>query len=136
MRNSLQSGQFYGEVSQRSALSGLVLTETLYSLHLHIAPHSHENAYFCFIFGGAYTEVYGNKIWRCVPFTLAFHPPAELHSENFEDIEVRSFNVEVGPSAISRVREYSSILDRAVHVQGGMLSMLALRLYKEFLAMD
>ena len=136
MRNSLQSGQFYGEVSQRSALPGLVLTETLYSPHLHIPPHSHENAYFCFILGGAYTEVYGNKTRRCVPFTLAFHPPAELHSENFEDTEVRSFNVEVGPSAISRVREYSPILDRSVHLQGGMPSMLALRLYKEFLALD
>src|SRR5262249_20926064 len=100
MRNSLQNGQFYGEVSQRSALPGLVLTETRYSPHLHIPSHSHENAYFCFILGGAYTEVYGNKTRRCVPFTLAFHPPAELHSENFEGTEVRSFNVEVGPSAI------------------------------------
>src|SRR5262249_40528985 len=136
MRNSLQSGQFYGEVSQRSALPGLVLTETLYSPHLHIPSHSHENAYFCCILAGAYTAVYGNNPRTCAPFTLAFHPPAELHSENFEETEVRSFNVEVGPSAISRVREYSPILDRAVHLEGGMPSMLALRLYREFLSMD
>lgn len=136
MRNVLENGQFYGEVRKRSMFPGLVLTETRYAPRLRIPQHSHDNAYFCLVLGGAYTEVYGNRTRQCGAFTLAFHPPAEVHSENLDAAEVRSFNVELGPSALARVREYSPILDRAVHVQGGLPTMMGLRLYNEFLCMD
>jgi AraC family transcriptional regulator len=136
MSDYLRYGQFYGEMRKASKFPGLVLTETIYPPRLRILPHSHENAYFCFILQGSYTEVYGAKTRDCTAFTLAFHPPAEVHSENFDDSEVHSFNVEIEPSRIDRIRQYSRILDTPIHLRGGMPAMIATRLYSEFRSQD
>jgi AraC family transcriptional regulator len=136
MTDILPHGQFFGRTTRSSSIRGLVLTETIYPPRFCIPRHSHEDAYFCFILRGSYTESYGFKTRDCDPFTLAFHPRSEVHSENFADVEVRSFNVGIESSAIGRIREYSDILDRPAHLHGGTPATLALRLYQEFRCMD
>ena len=136
MRNVLRSGQFYGKIKKSNRIPGLVLAETVYPPRLHVPRHSHQDAYFCLVLRGSYTEVYGAKTRACTALTLAFHPPAEVHSETFDDSEVRSFNVGVETSFVSRIREHSDVLDRPIHLQSGGYAALAIRLYNEFRHMD
>jgi AraC family transcriptional regulator len=136
MGNVLPHGRFYGQTQIENKLPGLVLTETLYPPRLLVPQHSHQNAYFCFVLSGSYTETYGTNTRNCTASTLAFHPPGEVHSEKFDDSAVRSFNVEIEASSIQRIRQYSPIFDRAGHLHGGEAAGLAIRLYGEFRRMD
>jgi AraC family transcriptional regulator len=132
----LPCGHFYGQVLQSRSVAGLTLTETAYRPHTRLPRHSHENAYFCLVRRGTYTEVYGNRTRTCVPMNLVIHPPGEVHSEQFHDTEGRSFNIEVTPPLLERVREFSGILDQPAEFQGGPLASLAVRMYTEFQTTD
>src|SRR5260370_11087042 len=136
MGKVLQEGKFYGETKKKCKLPGMVLPETIHPPRFRTSWHSHEDAYLCLVLNGSYTEVCGVKTHACNTFTLAFHPPGEMHYQSFHDAEVRSFNVELGSSSIARIREYSDVLDRAPHLQGGIFAMLAMRLYSEFRHLD
>jgi AraC family transcriptional regulator len=59
-----------------------------------------------------------------------------MHSETLDDSEVSSFIIEIERSSFERVREYSDILDRPSHFQGGVPAMMAMKLYREFRCMD
>jgi len=136
MGNVLQPGEFYGQTKKRTDLPGLSLTETNYLPLTRLPSHSHERAYFCFILSGSYIEMYDNKTRNCSPWTLAFHPPNEMHSEHIGDRQVCSFNVELASSGSERIREYSDIITHSSHLQGGPIGLLAIRLYREFQQMD
>lgn len=136
MGSILCHGQFYGQTKKKSKIGELTLAETIYPPRLRIPRHSHEDAYFCLILRGSYTETYGSKTRGCSAFTLAFHPQAEVHSENFGDSEVCSFNVGIQSSCMDHIRRYSRVLDYPAHLQGGTTGMLAMRLYSEFWHMD
>jgi AraC family transcriptional regulator len=64
--------------------------------------------------------------------TLAFHPPGEVHAEEFGEGPSRSFNVEIEPGWINRFSLPASLLDGWADTRGGPLASLALRLYREF----
>jgi AraC family transcriptional regulator len=85
---------------------------------------------------GNYTESYGAKTRACGPLTFAFHPPGEIHSEKFDNVEARSFNIEFTAAWLDQMREQSVKLDGPVHFQGGPLTTLACKLYREFQTMD
>jgi AraC family transcriptional regulator len=132
----LPPGQFYGQVVRARRVGGLLLSETRYSARVCLPRHAHANAYFCLVRRGGFTEVYGSHTRACGPMTVAFHPPGEEHSEHFQGEESRSFNVEVAPAWLQRVREVSPVLDRPADFQGGALAFLAVKLYREFQEAD
>lgn len=137
MDSILRQGEFYGQTNNKCDLPGLSLTETSYRPLTRVPRHSHERAYFCFILSGSYTEIYSNETRTCEPWTLAFHPSQEVHSEHIGDQEVRSFNVELSSSCKERIGEYSNILDQPRHLQAGsIVGVLATRIYREFQQMD
>ena len=49
---------------------------------------------------------------------------------------MHSFSIEIAPTLVHRVREYSLRLDDSVHCQGGLLTLLYKRAYSEFVRMD
>jgi AraC family transcriptional regulator len=128
----LSNGHYYGQVVKRGELTGLILTETLYPPRAVVPSHSHNSAYFCVVLDGAYSEAYEHHSRECRAMTLAFHPPEETHSERFHNQTVRSFNVEIEPWYMRRVRQYCSILDTPAAFQGGSMAWLGIRLYSEF----
>src|SRR5262249_40028080 len=97
--------------------------------------HSHEHAYFCLVRRGSYTEAYGNRSRACGPLTLAFHPPDEVHSEQFDNREVRSLNIELTPGWREETCG-NGILEGPVDFRGGAAVILAMKLYHEFQHMD
>jgi AraC family transcriptional regulator len=136
MNASLPQGHFLGVMVNRHELHSFLLNETRYPAHARLPAHAHQNAYFCLILRGGYTEVYGNQTRSCVPMTLAFHPPGEVHAQQFHDDETRSFNVELAPAWLTRVSDQAPVLTRPVDQHGGAVSGLGLRLYREFQHMD
>jgi len=136
MELRLCRGDYCGEVLSRREVGGFTLTETRYQPGVNVPTHSHENGYICFVRQGAYTESYGRHTRSCHPMTVAIHPSDEVHSERFLDSEARSFNIEVCPSLLERIRYYSTALDSPSEFQGGMMSALAVRLYNEFTNTD
>src|SRR5262245_19517933 len=90
-------GQYYGQIVRSRQAAGLTLTETRYSPGMRVPRHAHEQAYFCLLRRGTYTESYGSRTRVCGPLTVSFHPSDEVHSGRFGPAEGRSFNIEVGP---------------------------------------
>src|SRR6185295_7808264 len=71
----------------------------------------------------------------CTPSTLLFYPAEEMHAEQFQN-ESKCFIIEIKPSWLSRLREYSVVSDKPINSTAGKLSGLALKLYKESQAPD
>jgi AraC family transcriptional regulator len=132
----LRNGQFYGQTRARTRVAGLILMETLHPPRLQTPVHCHESAHFCLMLRGSYTESYDAKSRACIPSSLVFHPPAELHSQMVDDSEVHSFVVEIEGWPIDGLSEYSSVLSRPSEFQGGIPAMFATKLYKEFRNQD
>jgi AraC family transcriptional regulator len=136
MSEPLRSGQYYGTVLRRADLGPILLTETRYPPQTHVPIHAHRNAYFCFVRRGSYQETFGACSRQCAPLTVAFHPPDERHSEQIAGAEVRSLNVEVAGTWLSRVRDAAPALGDPIDCRGGPPAWLALRLYREFQLAD
>ena len=121
----------YGTVLRSSAVARFTLTETAYPPRLKLPEHSHQTAYFCFILQGTFTEVYGRHSRTRSASTLVYHPPEEVHSDQFHS-RVRCFNVQINAHLHQQVVE----LSRPADFQGGTLTHLATKLYREFRGMD
>src|SRR6185503_18120311 len=131
----LLSGRWYGDTLNKDSVAGLTLTETVYGSNLKLPRHSHEQAYFCLVLKGSYTESYGRRTRSCKMATLIFHPGDELHSDHFH-AESRCFNIQMNDSWMERARQYPLSLSEPRDFQGGLLSRLAMRLYAEFRRAD
>lgn len=125
-------GHLYGYVLRGREVAGLALRETSYPPNLELPRHSHEQAYFCFVLQGTYTEIYGSRTRTCKPSALIIHPPDEIHSDHFHNARGRCFNVQIDSNYLERIREYSVILDSPIDFYGGLLAHLTMKLYKEF----
>jgi AraC family transcriptional regulator len=136
MQQRLSWGQFFGQIVDRRQVGDLTLSETRYAPGVQVPPHCHEQAYFCLVRRGQYTEQYGSRSRVCGPLTLAFHPPDEVHSERFDDMEVWSFNVEMKPTWLARMQNHVPLFDQAKDFHNSPLAGTALRLYQEFRQWD
>jgi AraC family transcriptional regulator len=111
--------------------AGLTLSETRYPPGARLPRHCHEHAYFCLVRRGTYREEYSGHQRSCDPLMLAFHPPEEVHAEQFDGEEVRSFNIEITPSWLRGVAGAAPV-DQPFETRGGPLVGLAVRLLDEF----
>ena len=132
MSQRLSGGRFYGRLVQRRSAGELILCETRYAPGTELPRHSHEHAYCCLVRQGSYTETYGTRSRTCVPSTVAFHPPGEVHSQRFADAEVWSFNVEFPAAWRQRVGSACAVLNEPTDSRDPALVGLALRLFHEF----
>jgi len=132
----LRRGHYFGAVTQRLEVGGLLLSETWHVPYARIPPHAHQHAYLCLVREGNYSETYGDKTRSCRPLTLAFHPAEEVHSEQLRDAGVRSFIVELSPAWAQRFNQCAPALRNPADAQGGTPAFLGMRLYREFRLMD
>jgi AraC family transcriptional regulator len=136
MSTRLPAGRFYGQVLRARSVAGLILTETAYAPHTRLPRHRHESAYLCLVRRGTYTEEHDGRTRCCGPLTLAYHPPGEAHAEHFHEAPVLSFNVELPPLWLERLRSFAPALAPGLDAQGGPPAALALRLYRELCQPD
>ena len=132
----LSHGNFFGQILSSRKAGDFLLNETAYLPRTRIPRHSHEDGYFCLVRRGSYTEAYGNRHRSCGPFTLAFHPPGEVHSEKFDDGDALSFNIEITAEWLRLMSECCVRLDGLGEFHGTQAPALALKLYDEFRSTD
>lgn len=131
MLERLPSGGFYGETLRKRKVGDLFLADVRYAPGSRLPRHAHERPYFCLICHGTYAEAYGRRTRLCGPGALVFHPPGEPHTEAFGNCAVASFNVEIGPEWLYRIREIGGVLDQPVEFHAGETARLGLRLLAE-----
>ena len=135
MSNNPSSG-LYGRLLSRTEFGSFKFTETEYAAGEYLPRHSHQQDLFCLTIKGKYRENSERTSYVCSPLTLSFHPAGTEHSVEFGGAEVRSFNIEMSPEWIRSIREAQQIFQRPAYCSGGISSRLALRLFKEYKAMD
>jgi AraC family transcriptional regulator len=136
MFNTLAPGCSYGKVLKSFDTSGFIMTEISYSTISELSEHSHENAHFCFVLQGNYTESHNKKELQCEPYTLTFRPAGEVHKDKFHNQEVRVFTIEIPLQWIEKLNQDSVYLGRSINFQGGFITKLSARLVKEFHQMN
>lgn len=129
------SGSLYGDILGNTSIAGFTLTETAYLPSLKLPRHSHEQAYFCFVLRGSFTEVYGEHSRSGRPSTLIFHPAGEIHSDHFHTTS-RCFNIQMNTRWLERAQQPARIINTPADFCGGQLVNLAARLYREFRQLD
>ena len=132
----LPSGRFYGTRIKSSEAARFAFVEAAY-LPSQVHPkHSHERSSFCLVLRGNFTETYGRDSLTCSASTLLFYPAGEVHMEHFHKAGTRCFIIEVQPSWLEQLRQYSILVDQAANFHGGKIPGLAMRAYQEFCALD
>ena len=136
MLKKLAPGCSNGKVLKSLDNAGFVMTEIAYSANSRLSKHSHENAIFCFVLNGGYTEFDNNQELECKPSTLTFRPRGEIHEDKFHKLDVRVFTIEIPPVWIEKLRQDSGHLDRSNNFHGDSIARLPERIYREFRRMD
>ncbi|MCI0412596.1 AraC family transcriptional regulator [bacterium] len=124
------------DIIRSAKISSLLLQEIQFPAKISIPMHSHPSALFCISLSGSCVEVYGNQLREYQPFTLEYLPMDHPHSLKVPLMNLRAFSVEIPPSWLDRIREYSLIVDQCVYTHRGLLGGLFMNLYKEFREMD
>jgi AraC family transcriptional regulator len=117
-------------------VTGLKLTEVSYNPGVVTPKHRHENAGFCLVLHGTYSEDYSKKILECAPQTVTYSPAGEEHLNRFHRAAVRCFIIDVEAVWLKRARQCGVILDNPVDFHTGSLVWLATRIYNEYKNMD
>src|SRR5215216_3834248 len=136
MEIKLSLGQIRQTVVKECRVAQLRLSESVYPAHLKTPKHSHQHACFCLVLSGASLQTYGLNTRERKPNTMLFYSPDETHYETFGESGSRIFSVEIGSEWLHRYRECSSIQIESQMFEGGLLSWLAGRLYREFYNSD
>lgn len=122
----------WGKVLSNRTISGIKLTEVAYNPGIVTSKHWHEQAGFCLVLRGAYTESYGKKILECAPQTVTFSPAGEEHLNRFHSAAAYCFLIDIETEWLKRVREFGVMLDCPLDFHKGLLVWLATRIYKEY----
>jgi AraC family transcriptional regulator len=133
---TLPAGHYHGETLTTCQLASVRLMENTYPAGLRIPSHSHKYACFSLMLQGSLTEVYGKRRsdWRATSF--GFNLADEEHSNVVHTSGARFFIVELGPEWPIRARDGFINLDKSFFIQGGILTWLGFKLYKEARQLD
>lgn len=112
------------------------MTEIAYPAQSRLVKHSHENAHFCFVLQGSYTEFHHKQEFYCQPSTLTFRPSEEVHEDKFHNQDVRVFTIEITPRWMERLRQDSIHLGRSATFRNDPVTRLSERVVKEFHQME
>ena len=125
-----------GQIINSQPLAGFFLTEIAYDSRFDISQHSHQQACFCFVLQGSYTELYRDKTIECQPSHLIYRPAGEVHSDHFGEANARCLIIEFETKWLEGFHRESIKLNEPAIYQGSSLFWLAMRLRKELQKVD
>jgi AraC family transcriptional regulator len=138
MAIKLPPGNFFGHTQKKIVVSGLTFAESVYESRadLFIPMHAHDNAFFHLLVDGV-CEVTSKQTTRTNgPWTFAFLPAGEPHSNRWRSQGGRVFHIDISRARAEAIREQAPILDKPTEILGGVGSWLAKRLYQEYRRLD
>lgn len=116
---------------RRVEVPGFVLTETFRPAGLVLPLHFHQHANIALTIEGSFVETVGAEAYQVHPASVIFRPAGEKHSNRYGKTVARCLIIEVQPDRLKSIRQVTPILDRASHVEGGFVSNLAFRIFRE-----
>jgi len=116
---------------KRLEVSGSVLTETFRPPGLVLPAHFHEHASIALTVEGSFTETVGTESYEVNPSNVIFRPAGEKYSNRYGETAARCLIIEVRPERLAAIRQVTRILDRAAYVEAGLISNLALTIFRE-----
>ena len=125
-----------GSRLKTATVAGLVLTETTHPPNFRLRRHNHELTNIAFVLNGSFTEVLNSRSIDCQPQSLLIKPAGEAHANLYGRQGMRCLLIEVGQHQLDALQPWSQALNQVSYVRSGSLSMLGMRIYKEFRLMD
>jgi AraC family transcriptional regulator len=125
-----------GEKLKSLEIDGFVFTETAHKPNQTLPRHYHEHANIAFVLKGSFTEVLDRRIFECGRQSIIIKPSGEAHANHYGQRGMHCLLIEVQPQRLESLHPLSKTLNQISHFQGGMLSMLAMRIYKEMRITD
>lgn len=136
MQTSAANSNLFGQSLKRQKVSAFTLTERFYPPFFKTPEHTHENALFCLVLKGNYTETYGRKKRECLPSTALFHASDDPHAEHFREKGGHSFIVEIEQNWLEKIRGQINFPNITADFKNGNLPRLGIKLYREFQKFD
>lgn len=121
---------------KRAAIAGFTLTEGVHTGGSSLPWHTHDGATLCLVLDGAFTEESAGGTLLCTPSTVKVMPAGEPHRNRFDYGDTHGLLIEADASRAEAIRPYSVLLTERVAFEGGPLSVLGRRIYREFSQMD
>lgn len=119
-----------------AAFDGLLLTERVYSPGLRIGWHSHELAGLVFTLRGSSTEGFTNSRFDHTEDGVILRPAGERHWDSYRDRSAKTFAIELTADWLERDPRVRLLFERLSFLQSGALTLLAHRVYSEWLRGD
>ena len=136
MNRAIAKTKLFGESLQKQKVSAFTLSERFYSPFFHTPKHAHENALFCLVVNGSYTETYGNRSLLCSPSNFLFHAGDFPHAEQYHKNGGHAFIIEIEKDWLKKIREQIDFPKFSVDFKNGNLPQLGAKLYHEFRRFD
>jgi AraC family transcriptional regulator len=127
----LPRGTYYGCPVAKREVAGLILTEKRHLAGERLPPHAHDQPYLCLVLSGSWKERFAGGVRTCVPRSVIYHPPGEVHSDDFETQGARLFAMELDTTWQRRIAATARTFDEPRAFDGGPVTLMALRLYEE-----
>ncbi|HYS53801.1 MAG TPA: AraC family transcriptional regulator [Thermoanaerobaculia bacterium] len=126
----LPAGAYFGRTASTFSAPTFQLSESQYEDRQHLPLHSHENAHFCFVVHGTYTEqIDGHRVERRSR-DLMFYPAGQPHAERHHDLN-RHFLIELTPKIVAIGASACIPLDSVRDLRSAATRVMAGRLYRE-----
>lgn len=126
----LPTGQFFGTTNETIQLSGLTMTDTVYT-HDKVDWHYHENAYFTFILQGNVIEGNKKEVYNCPAGSLLFHHWQEPHYNIKSKGFTRGFHIELNEQWIKSLQLDLSKLQGNMFLSNPDLKLAMYNIFKE-----
>lgn len=117
-------------------VAGFVLTETTHLPNHRLPRHNHELTNIAFVLNGSFTEVLDRRSIDCLPQSLLVKPAGEAHANRYGRAGMRCLLIEFHQHQLESLHSWSQALNQVSQIRGGSLSMLGMKIYKEFRLMD
>ena len=131
----LPAGQYFGQTASTFSTPSFHLSESHYEQRQRLPLHEHENAHFCFVARGSYTELLEGRLIERRAGDLMFYPPGQPHAENHRD-QNRHFLIELAPRLISAALAARIPMHVPREIHGRTARTIVSRLYREFAEPD
>lgn len=116
----------------KQEIAGFFLSEVIYPPGLKLCEHAHARTIFCVALDGGCNETYAKKTRRYTRFALEYLPAYKEHSLAIHPTGMRSFSIEFASHWLDSLCQYAPISKDSLHLKGGPLSWLLVKLYHEF----
>jgi AraC family transcriptional regulator len=112
-------------------LSGLTLTETLHAPSSIMPAHVHDSPSICVTLTGHGVEIIDGVRLVTSPGCVLMRGPNMLHANQYGAVPHRGFMIELEQQWLDTCRHFRTVFEGQRHFSGGLVSALALRIYRE-----